>query len=121
MSEEERKKDIPIAYRIISIIALFVGIATFLSGLLFVLALLWNRIIPGAGGDFVSLGMFLKLETFLSYVFWPSAVIGLVLSIVTLFVERNLCFRLLPLAFIIVGICLYELVYVIAFLWFIGG
>jgi hypothetical protein len=48
--------------------------------------------------------------------FWPVAAIGLVLSIVTLFIERNVLLRLLPLGFIVAGILLYAVCS--ARLWF---
>ncbi|MDH4240619.1 MAG: hypothetical protein OEW48_13745 [Phycisphaerae bacterium] len=38
---------------------------------------------------------------------WPIAAIGLVLSIVTLFIERNIYYRALPWAVILFGILLY--------------
>jgi hypothetical protein len=43
--------------------------------------------------------------------FLTLAAIGLVLSIVTLFIERNKCLRLLPLAFVLAGICLFAACY----------
>jgi hypothetical protein len=116
MSEEE-KKERPKAHRIISIISLCIGIPIFLSGLSMVLAVLWFCIIPGAGEDSDVTGMFLIIAAFLSFIyfwiFWPIPVIGLVLSIVTLFIERNMLLRLLPLAFSIVGICICAMFYVI--------
>jgi hypothetical protein len=108
MSEEE-KKDILITYRIISIIALFIGIATFLSGLMLVPATLWFAIIPPTEGDVI--GLLLSVLTFVPILceiyLWPIAAIGLVLSIITLFTERNMYYRALPWNFLLFGILLY--------------
>jgi len=114
MSEEERKEQHK-APRIVSYIALVAGIATFLNGLLLVSITLWASIIPGAGGDFDFIGLILivvAVESIIfSYYLWPIAAIGLVLSIVALFIERNKYFRLLPLAFVLAGILLYAVCY----------
>jgi hypothetical protein len=48
---------------------------------------------------------------------WPIAPIGLVLSIVALFIERNKYLRLLPLAFFIVGICIYAMCYALGYIY----
>ncbi|NIP23700.1 MAG: hypothetical protein GWN67_23710 [Phycisphaerae bacterium] len=113
MSEEERGECK--AARIVSITALVIGIATFLSGLLLVPATLWFAIIPGAGGDFDFIGMLLTVvdvSSFcVSFFLWPIAAIGLVLSIISLFIERDIHLRLLPLTFFIVGICFYTMFY----------
>jgi hypothetical protein len=104
MSEEKRKP------RVISIIALVICIAPFHSGLLAIFAILWHRIIPGAGEDFGVIGIVLIGVAALTFVFfwkfWPIAIICLALSIVTLFIERNIYLRLLPLIFFIFGICI---------------
>ena len=95
--------------RIVSIIALVVGVATFGIALLCVPAALWFTISPIAGGDFDIIGLILLVVYVLSFCsFLPPAAIGLVLSIVTLFIERNKCLRLLPLAFVLAGICLFA-------------
>jgi len=97
--------------RIVSIIALVAGVATFGSGLLLCPAALWFTISPIAGGDFDFIGVFLLVVCVLSFCsFLPLAAIGLVLSIVTLFIERNKRLRLLPLAFVLAGICLFKVV-----------
>ncbi|MHC4543412.1 MAG: hypothetical protein ACYTDW_01670 [Planctomycetota bacterium] len=111
MSEKERKGKHKAA-RIISITALVIGIATFLVGLLLVPITLWIVIFPFAGGEGDVIGLILLVVAFLpilcSIFLWPIAAIGLVLSIVTLFIEWNKCLRLLPLAFSIAGIWFYA-------------
>lgn len=113
MSEEEKKEKCE--PRVISRFALLVGIATFLSGLLLVPATLWFAIIPEAGGDLDFIGMFFTLMAVIPilaiYSVWPIVAIGMVLSIVALFIERNIYYRLLPIAFYIVGICFYAMGY----------
>jgi hypothetical protein len=108
------------AVRIISIIALIVGIATFLSGLLLVPFTLWFAIYPDAGHDLDLIGMLLTVVAVssfcVSFFLWPIAAIGLVLSIVALLIERNIHLRLLPLAFFIVGICFYAMFYALDYI-----
>jgi len=110
MSEEE-KKEIPITYRIISIIALFIGISTFLSGLLLVPAALWLAIFPFAGQEGDVIGLIFVVLTIVPSLcrafLWPIAAIGLVLSIITLFTERDIYYRALPWTFVLFGILLY--------------
>jgi hypothetical protein len=119
-SSEEKRKEQHKAVRIISIIAPVAGFATFLSGLLLVPVTWWLAIYPDAGHDFDFIGMFLTVvaisSIIFSYYLWPIAVIGLVLSIVTLFLERNKYFRLLPLAFFTVGICFYAMFYALDYI-----
>ncbi len=123
---EEKGKIRHIVTRIISITALVIGTSAFGSGLVVVLTALWHRIIPGAGGDYDFIGLLLKDMVYLIIFcfgnFWrPIAIVGLVLSIVTLFIERNLILRLYPLGLLIVGLCILAAAYVIALLMFLGG
>jgi hypothetical protein len=123
MSEEE-KKGKHIAVRIISIITLVASITFVLSGLSAVHAARagWIRKFSDAGVDFdftIDVGFF-SLFYFWSY--WPFIiVIGFVLPIVTVFIERNILLRLLPLVFFIVGIFIYAVACVMVFLIVMGG
>lgn len=98
-----------------SIIALVVSILTLLMGLLCLPFALWIAISPGPipGGEFDPTGAFFGLlwlvGTFCFGYLWPLVAIGLVLSIVTLFIEPNKRLRLLPLLFILLGVCLVFL------------
>lgn len=120
MSEEEGKEK-PKVTRFISSMALVISIATFLLSLLIVPGILWITFYPEAGHDFDFIGMFLTAVAVLSIIcmfrLWPIAVIGLVLSIVTLFIERNKYLRFLPLAFFIVGICFYTILFVSGYIY----
>lgn len=107
---EEEKKETPKGYRIISIIALVLGIATSLCGLIVFIGTV--RAAVTFPSDFDIIGMFLMFVAVVALcAFWPVFAIGLTLSIVTLFIEREMRFRLLPLAFVIVGACLISLSY----------
>ena len=106
------RRIVSIITRIVSVIAFIVGIVTFLSGLALVPFTVWSAIIPNAGGEFDIIGLLLCVVCVLSVCsFLPLATIGLVLSIVTLFIERNKRLRLLPLAFVLAGICLFAACY----------
>ena len=98
--------------RTVSVIALIAGIATFLGGLMVYLASLWLVVYPDAGHDFDIIGMLLVI---VAVCVWcscmPVGPIALVLAIVTLFIERNIWLRLLPLAFVLAGICLFAASY----------
>lgn len=103
MSEEEKKvKHEP---KFISLIALVAGIATLLCNLLivpFILCLVIEGFSIASGLMFlfaVAFGGTLLLAAF--------AIWGLILSVVTLFIERNIYFRLLPLALVLFGIGLW--------------
>ncbi|MHC4083887.1 MAG: hypothetical protein ACYSWZ_02960 [Planctomycetota bacterium] len=118
MSEEKHKP------RIISRIALIIGIVTLLSWILMFPAGLWNHFYlsaiplgsPDAGHEYYFIGQFLNAVAILSIfyftIFWPLIITGFILSVVTLFIERNKNFRLLPLAFYIVIICAFAMGYV---------
>ena len=106
MSEEERtEKRKP---RTISHIALMYGIVAVLLGFLIVPYAFRDAIVYSDGPGVEVIEIFLIVAMFAMISFWPTAVIGLVLSIVTLFIERKLLFRLLPLAFVVAGILLYA-------------
>lgn len=111
MSEEE-KKEIHKAVRILSYIALIVGVATLLCGLLIVPAAGLGAINPTAfmseRFDFLA-GVAYYSGLLFRYIFTISGT----LSIVTLLIERNKYYRLLPLAFILIGVLLYLMCYVI--------
>ncbi|KPL24566.1 MAG: hypothetical protein AMJ75_03450 [Phycisphaerae bacterium SM1_79] len=114
MSEEKRKeKHKP---RTISIMALIIGITTLLSWMLLFSVSLWCQLYPNAGHEFDFIGKFLSVVAFLSIfylsILWPLIIIGFVLSLVTLFIERNKNFRLLPLALFIVIICALAMGYI---------
>jgi len=104
MSEEERKEKQELS--IVSILALGAGIATFLCSLLILPLFIWSAIVesPGALGAY-GITIFLMVLAFFSFILLlPSVAIGLPLSIITLLIERDMRFRLLPLAFVLAGI-----------------
>lgn len=121
---EEKEKIKHIVTRIISCIALVTSFTFLMGGLSAVLAAraTWIRKFSVEGGDFdfiIDVGFF-SLECFWS--FWPFIiVIGFVLPIVTVFIERNMLLRLLPLLFFIVGIYISAVACVIVFLIVMGG
>ncbi|MHC4692511.1 MAG: hypothetical protein ACYS67_07205 [Planctomycetota bacterium] len=108
MSEEEAKvKRKP---RTISIIALIVGITTFLNLLLCLPFFLWVVIFKEADPEYDFIGMLLGiLSIFPGLALYPLIAISLVLSVVTLFIEREKSFRRLPLAFVLAVISLYGI------------
>ncbi len=93
------------------------GIVTFLLGLLIVPYAFCNAIVyyEEFGAEVIA-GILLVAALFAMISFWPTAVIGLILSIITLCIEGNVLFRLLPLAFVLAGILLYAVCS--ARLWF---
>jgi hypothetical protein len=109
MSEEESILEIQ-KPRVMSRIARIAGIASFVGGFL---------IVPYTCSDaFVTSGEMLS-ECFLThfallviysgpYFLWPLFAISLILSIVTLFIERNIFHRLRPLILVLTGIFLYT-------------
>lgn len=102
MSEEEQGKHKP---RIISYIALIVGVATFLCGLLIAPFADWIAL-KSNGDTYVHAAL---LIPFLSKVlFLPIVGIGLALSIVTLIIEQHERLRQLPWMFVLVGILIYA-------------
>ncbi len=110
-SVQNEKGDGMGAMRVVSVSALVLGVATFFVGLLLFLSSLWFRY-PEAGHDFDFIGLFLVILYFLSWcLFLPLAPIALVVAIVTLFIERNICLRLLPLVFVLGGIGLFAASY----------
>lgn len=122
MSEEERKKK-HIAVRIISSIARIAGFATFLFGLflfsLFILPSNWFTAIGSSLGVKTDVTTtFLHDASFCSVIlFWPFAIIGLILSIVTFNIERGRYLRVLPLAFVVGGILLYAFCYFVSHMY----
>jgi hypothetical protein len=111
MSEEE-KKETPKA-RIVSIIALIVSILTFMCGLLILILAGWaaSTDIGGGPGGIDALWVLLFAGAVCSMVL--IAPIGLVLSILTLFIERNIYLRAAPLSYVLCGIlmsvtCLFD-------------
>jgi len=103
---EEKGKIRHIVTRIISIFALFIGIANLLCGLLIVLFTYWVIFcaLEYFKYDFELIGDGLAYYAYLLFtICLRIAAIGLPLSIVTLFVERNKCLRLLPLIFVLAG------------------
>ncbi|KPJ92681.1 MAG: hypothetical protein AMJ53_08870 [Gammaproteobacteria bacterium SG8_11] len=110
MSEEKRKIK-HIVIRIISITALYISVATFLRGFMLVPFTLWMTIFPfpdQQGDPIVIILTVMCYVSFLCMIYlWPIAIIGLVLSIITLFTERNIYYRALPWNFLLFGILLY--------------
>ena len=115
MSEEKKEKFKP---GIISIIALLVGFATFLSGFWRVREVLWFVVYPDTGQGFGCIDQLLILAASLPFplflLLFPA---GLVLSIIALFKEQNKYYRLLPLAFVLAGAFLFWLGYILAGFW----
>ncbi len=111
MSEEERKEEKQ-KPRIVSIIALIEGIATFVCGLFIVPFTLWFHMFPdpGIGIDVIWI-LLLGVALCSTLLFVPLAIIGLVLSIITLFVERDIYLRAAPLTLVLFGILLYPVCY----------
>jgi len=111
MSEKERKEQHK-AVRIISYIALIVGVATLLCGLLMVPATVLGAINPTA---FMSerFDWLTNIAYYSGLLFNYIFTISCTLSIITLFIERNKYYRLLPLAFVLIGVLLYLMCYVI--------
>ena len=107
MSEEQRKeKRKPKA---ISRIALRAGIAMFLGGLLiFPFAYVYSHALVSPDEPHANFFAYFMLNvTYPSFYFlWPLFGISLILSIVTLFIERDKRLRLLPLALVLFGILL---------------
>ncbi|MHC4691233.1 MAG: hypothetical protein ACYS67_00735 [Planctomycetota bacterium] len=121
---EEKEKIKHIVTRIISCIALVTSFTFFIGGLSAVHAVrvMWISKFSVSGGDYdITRTVYLfPLECFWNY--WPFIiVIGFVLPIVTVFIERDMLLRLLPLLFFIVGIFIYAVACVIVFLIVMGG
>ena len=118
MSEEKRKEKHK-ALRILSTIELFAGIATFLCGLLLVFLVCWTIIVRSGvklrGLDAIAFFV-LTVGVSSMVLFWPIAVFGLVLSIVALFLERDMRSRLRPLIFVLAGILIYTVCYALMYL-----
>lgn len=120
MSEEKRNTELydnhqfSDARRIVTFLAFVASGATFLSSLLILPLAEWFATVesPGAPGgiDIITL-CFLGLAYYPMMYFWYFAIAGLVLSIVTIFIERDESFRWLPMAFVLVGLLLYALSY----------
>ena len=104
MGEGERKeKHKP---RIISRIALLAGIVTFLFGLmLFPFAFVYSSALVSPGELHHNFrAYFLSTVAYSYIILWPLFAISLILSIVTLFIERNERLRFLPLVLVLIGI-----------------
>lgn len=99
------------AVRIISHIALIAGFVTFLCGLLLVPVAGLMALNPSAfkGEGITRLIAVVAYYSLIS--FWYITIPGLLLSLVALFIERNKYYRLLPLAFILIGLLLYAVCY----------
>lgn len=103
---EEKKKETNIGAKNISIFALFIGIANLLCGLLIVPFTYWVIFcaLEYFKYDFELIGNGLAFYAYLLFTICLGiAAIGLPLSVVTLFIERNKCLRLLPLIFVLAG------------------
>lgn len=107
MSEEEKKEQRKA--RIISRIALLAGIVTFLFGIMLLpFAIVYSSALVSPGEPFINFrAYFLSTVAYLSVLFlWPLFAVSLILSIVTLFIERDKRLRLLPLTLVLIGILL---------------
>lgn len=105
MSEEKKKeKHKP---RVISRLALLAGIVTFLFGIMLLpFAIVNSSALVSPGEPFMNFrAYFLCTVVGLSLFFlWPLAAISLILSIITLFIERNERLRVIPLVLVLIGI-----------------
>ena len=110
MSEEEKKeKRKP---KVISYIAILTHVATIMACFVSVSMVLWSN---KENAD-IATNIFLTDIDRIMRVFWPIPLIGLVLSIITLYTERNERYRLLTQALGLFGIWLYaSCVYVFCF------
>jgi len=107
---EGERKEIHIVSRTISITALIIGIAAFLNGLLCIPFALWCTFYTEAGHDFDFIGKFLCVVSIFPFlIFYPLVAIGLVLSTLTLFIERQKLRRFLPLTFVLAVISLFAM------------
>jgi hypothetical protein len=93
--------------KVISALAIGIGGATCLSGLICFLGSFWCAVSPL--GDFDFIGLFWAILTIPLYcfLFWPLAAVGFVLSIVALFTEPNERLQGIGLVLVIFGICLF--------------
>ncbi len=124
MSEEE-KKEIHKAAIIISRIALIAGVATFVCGLLVIPYAFYDALVylPLSEPNYYVIVSHLRSSATIPAFafFWLIAAISLNLSIAPLFIERDERFRLLPLAFVLAGILLYEVCRILLhFIWRLG-
>jgi di/tricarboxylate transporter len=122
MSEEERKEKPNhttnfqgCKTRDFTVVALIAGIVTFLSGFLYIPAIVW---ITSTGFTFTYSHrhdmIWVLLNTvviFTIYFFQFSFLLSLPLSIAAFFTETNKYLRLLPLAFVVIGACFCSLGY----------
>lgn len=107
MSEEKRKVK-HIAARIISHLSFVVSIVAFVFGSLIIpFALGSSFLSPGLSSDFIS-GLLITVALFLMVLFVPTFIIGLILSIVTLFIERDLYFRVRPFILVMAIILIFS-------------
>lgn len=112
MNEEERKEQHK-AVRIISNIALIVGITTFLLGILLVPYTRLTVIYPSNVEPKPDAIWIFLIAAGLSSIksFWFFTIIGMILSVVTFNIERDTCRRVLPLAFVLIGFLIYAVCY----------
>jgi len=98
-----------------TVVALITGIVTFLSGFLYIPAILWIALT-----DFTFTYsnrhdmIWVLLNTvviFTIYLFQFSFLLSLPLSIAAFFTETNKYLRLLPLVFVVIGVCFCSLGY----------
>ena len=110
MSEEERKEEYK--PKVVSYFAFVAGIATFLCGLLTIPYIVFTgltAIIPmlEAKIDEGITEVFFGRAFVSVLLFWPIAIIGLILSIVTFCLEQDKRFRIRPLTLELAGIGFY--------------
>jgi hypothetical protein len=104
--------------KVVSIIALVIGVVTFSIEFLCIPGTVWYRIFPGFNEFHLIeefLGLMAMVRILYFYYLWPLIAIGLVLSIVALFIERDKCLRLLPLLFFLFGLIFFSCLLLFAF------
>jgi len=92
--------------KVISLIAVVLGIATFFDAFMCFLAGVYLTFRPF--GDFDFIGQFLVIVALCGwFLFWPLAAGGLVLSTVALFAAPNKRLALAGLLSVLLGVCLF--------------
>ncbi len=114
MSAEEKKEQHK-AVRIISIIALVVGIAVFLHSLLYVPPTIIILVRGSIGRGYLYMSYFVSFVSHLLFRF--ITIYAFVLSLVTLLFERKKYYRWLPFVFVVAGIIIYFSCYLLLYIY----